>query len=64
MLRVVTRLLLAIFGVAVPGCGTFGDATTGLYEIDWQKVGTGEQAIVPVDDATHWHGRPLNMRPK
>lgn len=34
------------------------------YEIDWSKVGTGEQAVTAPDDRGNVNGMPVDMRTK
>ena len=32
------------------------------YTIDWGKIGSGEQAIVPRNDSSYSNGEPTNYR--
>lgn len=44
------------------GCATDGTSSGKGYEFDPGKVGTGQSAIVPLNDATHLDGQPLDTR--
>jgi hypothetical protein len=46
------------------GCGGFQLGPWGgpAYDLQFDKVGTGEQAIVPANDAAYWNGQPMDTR--
>lgn len=41
------------------GCGPWGGPA---YTLDWDKVGTGQQALVLQNDSEYWNGEPLDCR--
>lgn len=46
-------------GLAIPLPSSPGGPA---YEIRTDRLGTGEQAVVPRSDLTHWEGEPLDLR--
>lgn len=52
---------LVLLGVVL-ACATLGCAGAPGYSVDLNKVGTGEQAIEPRNDAQYWDGTPMDQR--
>jgi hypothetical protein len=50
--------------LASSGCGSFQLGPWGgpAYDLQFDKVGTGQQAIVPTNDAAYWDGQPMDTR--
>jgi hypothetical protein len=64
--RVMLPLFLGFASVVLPGCcglvSNLGPWGGPAYEIDHDKIGTGEQAIVPRNDELFWDGEPMDLR--
>lgn len=62
------KLAVVLFGLTVlaSGCNTLRipiPAQGGFaYELDMSKLRTGQPAIVPRNDMTHWDGQPMIQR--
>jgi hypothetical protein len=61
-----TRLMGLIVLLSTFGC-RFIDWDLGpwggpAYRLDSEKIGTGQQAITPRTDASHWNGEAMNVR--
>lgn len=62
MTTILYRLSLFIL-TALTGTGcTFDGGGGKSYEFDPSKIGTGQQAIVPLTDGTHLDGQSLDNR--
>jgi len=57
-------LLILVELLSSSGCGSFQLGPWGgpAYDLQIDKVGTGEQAIVPTNDAAYWDGQPMDTR--
>jgi hypothetical protein len=55
------RLLLLLSLSVLSGCAFDGGGGKS-YEFDPGMVGTGQQSIVPLNDATHMDGQDLNTK--
>jgi hypothetical protein len=56
-------LVALLLLTAVAGCETLGTRTGVEYGLDLDKIGTGQQAIVPINDYTRWDG-PSHHQPR
>ena len=60
----VWRVLGLLLSICPTGCclvdlGPWGGPA---YTLDTSKIGTGQQAITPRDDAQYWNGQPMDNR--
>jgi hypothetical protein len=58
-------LILVLAMVATPGCcivSQLGPWGGPAYDLDYGKIGTGEQAITPTNDAFYMNGEPQDCR--
>jgi hypothetical protein len=63
MIRLPLRLaLLAALAGLLVGCDDLGPWGGPAYTVDWNKIGTGEQAILPRNDASYWNGEAMDYR--
>jgi hypothetical protein len=63
MIRRVLRLALLSAAATLPmGCGLIDLGPWGgpAYSLDTGKIGTGQQAITPRNDASSWNGEPMD----
>lgn len=74
MLRNLFRLAVAVNVITACGCQSLttevartviGQTPAGgmAYDIDDDKIGTGQQAIVPRNNADYWNGQAMESRP-
>jgi hypothetical protein len=62
MAKSLARLFALLVIAVAAGCETLGKRTGVEYTLDLDKIGTGEQAIVPLNDYTQWNGPSLYPR--
>jgi len=58
-------LFLGLAAVAMPGCclvSQLGPWGGPAYDLDYDKIGTGEQAITPTNDPWYMNGEPQDCR--
>ncbi len=75
MLRNLFRLVMAVQVISACGCQSLltevaktvtGQTPAGgmAYDIDDDKIGSGQQAIVPRNNADYWNGQAMDSRPR
>ena len=66
-MSIILRLTVMIaFVMAFAGCRCLnfgvGPRRVPAYTVDMEKVGSGEQAIIPRNNASFWNGEPMDLR--
>ena len=67
MIRMTVQLALwSVVAFLVAGCGEIPLGPWGgpAYTLDTEKIGTGQQAISPRNDALYSNGEPMDRRSK
>ena len=62
MRRIAIALFLAFASVTLPTGCQLGPWGGPAYDVDYGKIGTGEQAITPRNDAFYMNGEPQDYR--
>jgi hypothetical protein len=67
MYRAIVRLVVfPAVAAALGGCSDLDLGPWGgsAYQLDTEKVGTGQQTISSRNDAEYWNGQPTDHRPR
>lgn len=65
MRRVILPMLFGCALLALPGCclvSQLGPWGGPAYDLDYDKIGTGEQVITPTNDPWYMNGEPQDYR--
>jgi hypothetical protein len=62
MAALLLRVLFLLAIAFISGCAIDGGGSGKSYEVDASKIGTGQQAVVPLTDGTHIDGQSMDTR--